>query len=246
MTAKNKHSINPDNYGIETSKAFYPGISLEPDKTVPFKYLKKKELSMLNGNRTKLVFGKGETIHKQGAHASNLFFIAAGLVKTYMEITSKNLIISILRAGSLTGLPALPAGSVYPYSSKALVNTVIYAYDITRIRSLMEQNPLFATSIAGITGEKLTAMYHRFFSLTQKQLHGRLADILLCLSEEIYRSTDFELFLSRKDLAGLTGMSTESTIRILKNFKDDRIINISGKRVKILQPEKLKRISITG
>lgn len=217
-----------------------------PRDTPLFRRLTDEELEILNRNRIQLSFKKGEIINKQGAFASNIFFIIKGIAKTYIEKGNKNLIISIMPAGSLIGLPSLSVDNVFHYSTKALIDTEINSYDINIIKNLMNQNPLFSSEIVHITNNNMVMLYDRFFSLTQKQLHGRLADILLCLSHKIYRSIDFELSMSRRDLAELTGMSTESAIRILKDFKDDKIIDISGKRIKILELEKMKRISATG
>ena len=217
-----------------------------PDETPLFKRLTDEETEMLNHNRVKLSFRKGEIINKQGAFASNIFFVIGGIVKSYMEYTNKNLIICILPAGSIIGLTSLSVDNVFHYSTKALVDTDVYSYDINAIKNLMRENPLFASEVVDITNNKMVSLYERFFSLTQKQLHGRLADILLCLSHKIYKSLNFELCMSRKDLAELTGMSTESAIRILKDFKEDGIVEVSGKNMNILKLDKLKRISATG
>ena len=73
-----------------------------------------------------------------------------------------------------------------------------------------------------------------------------MADILLCLAERIFKKEEFELNLSRKELAELTGMSTESVIRMLKKFKDDGIIELTGKRIKIANYDLLRKISEYG
>lgn len=217
-----------------------------PKDTPLFRRLTEDELIFLNKNRIQLSFKKGEIINKQGAFASNIFFIIKGIVKTYIEKGNNNLILSIVPAGSLIGLQSLSVDNVFHYSTKALVDTDIYSYDINIIKNLMHQNPLFSSEITDIINNNMVMLYDRFFSLTQKQLHGRLADILLCLSHKIYKSLDFELCMSRKDLAELTGMSTESAIRILKDFKDDYLIDVTGKRLRILELDKIKRISATG
>lgn len=217
-----------------------------PGETPLFRRLQEEELATLNRSRIPLSFKKGEIISKQGAFASNIFFIKQGIVKTYLENGNSSLIISIIPAGSLLGLQSISVDNVFHYSTKALIDTDIYSYDINVVKNLMNQNGLFASEMTNIINHKMVMLYDRFFSLTQKQLHGRLADILLCLSYKIYKSLNFELCISRKDLAELTGMSTESAIRILKDFKDDKIIDMSGKRMRILEVEKLKRISATG
>jgi CRP/FNR family transcriptional regulator len=78
------------------------------------------------------------------------------------------------------------------------------------------------------------------------RLHGRLADILLCLSRKIFKSETFDLPLTRSDLSDLTSMSTESVIRIMKDLKDDRIIDIDNKSITLLDLPRLESISEKG
>jgi CRP/FNR family transcriptional regulator len=225
----------------------YPFSRLISSDEIPlFGALSKKEKALLEKTRIALNFNKGEIIHKHGAHAANIFFVARGVVKSYMEISNKNLIIAIIPAGNFFGLTSLSVGKVYHYGTKALTDATIYSYDIGTVKAILRGNPHFATGITNMLNAQLVALYDRFFSLTQKQLPGRMADILLCLAREVYHTNSFELFLSRKDLAELTGISTESTIRILKDFKEDRIIALSNKYLRILKPEKLEKISATG
>ena len=118
--------------------------------------------------------------------------------------------------------------------------------DIQIIKQLLKLNAQFAYRILNILNESTSQSYGRFFSLTQKQLHGRLADILLCLSRKIFKSEAFDLPLSRSDLSDLTSMSTESVIRIMKDFKDDGIIDINNKSITLLDVARLERISEKG
>jgi CRP/FNR family transcriptional regulator len=107
-------------------------------------------------------------------------------------------------------------------------------------------NPLFASRIINILNENTAQLYGRFYALNCKQAHGRLADILLCLAKRIYKSYSYDLALGRNDLAELTGLSSESVIRILKEFKVDNLIEVKGKHVEILNPEALEKISLYG
>ena len=118
--------------------------------------------------------------------------------------------------------------------------------DIQIFKQLLMQNSAFSYHIISLLNESTSQIYGRFFSLTQKQLHGRLADILLCLSHRIFLSDSFDLPLSRADLGDLTGMSTESVIRIMKEFKDDGLIDMHGKQIHLLDIGRLERISEFG
>jgi len=77
-------------------------------------------------------------------------------------------------------------------------------------------------------------------------LHGRLADTLLYLSNEDFGIENVFQFLTRKDLAELSAMSTEGAVRILSEFDKDGIFELKGKDIKILDLKKLLKISKAG
>jgi CRP/FNR family transcriptional regulator, polysaccharide utilization system transcription regulator len=75
---------------------------------------------------------------------------------------------------------------------------------------------------------------------------GRIADVLIYLKDKVYLTNPFHTTLSRQDLADMSGMSKESAIRILREFKDEGIIQVSGNDFEILNFEHLVKISQTG
>jgi len=76
--------------------------------------------------------------------------------------------------------------------------------------------------------------------------YGRLADLLLCLAGNIFRSETFLLDITRKELAELAGMSTENVIRILKQFQKDKLISLDGKTFGIIDRDGLRKICSIG
>ena len=148
---------------------------------------------------------------------------------------------------SLLGLPSVFEGNnKLPYSISTYTDSIIRMIDIQVFKHLLKQNPTFAFRIINVLNENTSQIYGRFYSLTQKQLHGRLADILLCMATRIFKSKSFELPLSRADLGDLTGMSTESVIRMMKEFKDDGLIDMQCKSIELLDIARLERISVFG
>jgi CRP/FNR family transcriptional regulator len=75
---------------------------------------------------------------------------------------------------------------------------------------------------------------------------GRIADVLIYLKEKVYETNPFHTTLSRQDLADMSGMSKESAIRILREFKDEGIVQVSGNDFEILNLDHLIKISQTG
>ncbi len=224
----------------------YSCVSFDFDTTC-FDLLTTEEMDLVNSHSVLVNYKKNEMVCKQGSFASHIMYIEKGLVKIYLEGNPKDLILTITPEKSLMGLPAIYEGNyTFLYSISTYTDTVVRLIDIQIFKQLLKQNPLFSYRIINILNENTAHSYSRFFSLTQKQLHGRLADILLCLSRKIFKSEAFELPLSRSDLSDLTSMSTESVIRIMKDFKDDRIIDISNKSITLLDIPRLERISAKG
>ena len=101
-------------------------------------------------------------------------------------------------------------------------------------------------ALLGHVNKATINLYNILHNLTQKHMHGRVADTILYLSNKVYNNTNFETTLNRQDLADMSSMTKESTIRILKEFKDDKIISFEGNNFKILQADTLQLISKRG
>ena len=212
-----------------------------------FDHLTDEQNRLIEENQVTIEYKKGEIITKQGSFTSHVLLIEDGLVKVYYEGRNESLILRISPPGCLIGLTSVPNNSnVFHFSSAAYVNTTAKLIDINIIRKFILENPKFANSIITILSENAIQKNNRFFCLTQKQSYGKLADLLLCLAGNIFKDNSFDLLLTRKELAELAGMSTESVIRTLKLFQDDGLIKNTGKSFHIIDPEGLYKISELG
>ena len=77
-------------------------------------------------------------------------------------------------------------------------------------------------------------------------MYGRLADALIYLSSEHFKDEDIFSLVTRKDISEFAGLSTETTIRLLNEFKNEGIIKLEGKRIVIINIKSLKKISSCG
>ena len=225
----------------------YSGCTISQHQCKCFDMLSDAEKTLLEANSVKVNYKKGEVICKQGALATHIMYMEQGLAKVYLDDGQNSLVLKIVPEGNMLGLSSVNAeNNTYQYSSMTYIDSVIKQIDMRVIKQLLGQNPAFAQEIINILGSNSVQINGRFFCLTHKQSYGRLADILLCLSERIFRKYQFELPLSRKDLAELSGLSPETVIRMLKKFNEDGLIKMEGKNFNLLDPVKLKRISVTG
>jgi len=212
-----------------------------------FKKLIPSELEFINQNKTQILYRKGENICKQGAFASYVLYISDGLVKLYMESpNNKNINLKILKTSEFIGLSSIYGDNIYNYSTVALKDSTICLIEKKSFRKLLINNGHFASEIIKWYCENEKQLFTKIQSLGNKQMHGRLADTLIYLCDQNLQEEEIFSYLSRKDIAEFAGLSTESTVRLLTELKNNNIIDINGKEIKTLNPEGLKEISKRG
>lgn len=212
-----------------------------------FSVLTEEEKELLEKNTINIEYKKGEIISKQGSFASHIIFLKSGLVKVYIGGQGKDLIIKMVPEDHFIGLSSIYDGNnTFVYSASTYVNSVASLIDVNYFKTLMRKNGEFAYKIANIQNENAAQVYGRFYCLTRKQSGGLVADLMLCLANRVFKSNKFCLPISRSDLADLTGLSIESVLRIMKDFKNEGLIETQGKFIEVLNPGQLDRISKFG
>ena len=212
-----------------------------------FKQLIPSEVEFINNNKTQILYRAGENICKEKAYASNVLFIAEGLVKVYLESPKDRLInLKILKTSEYIGLSSIYGDNIYHYSAVALVDTTICMINKDSFRKVLIDNGHFASEIIQWYCEQETHLFNRIKSLGHKQMHGRLADVLLTLCDETYDQEILFNNLSRKDIADFACISTESTVRLLTELKNDGVIDLDGKKIILLDRKHLLEISRVG
>jgi CRP/FNR family transcriptional regulator, polysaccharide utilization system transcription regulator len=223
------------------------GCSFCKDKAGVFNCLCKDELGLIEEKRIEVHFKAGELIFKQGTPNMHFLCLTQGKVKTYIEgYNSKNLILGINKPIEYILGPGIYTDQMHHFSAMAIEDSIACLVDLTTFKSLIRNNADFAEDFLRKVSLKSIYNYELFISLTQKQMPGRIADVLLYLKDIVYESNPFHTTLSRQDLADMSGMSKESAIRILREFKDEGIVQVNGNDFEILNIEHLNKISHTG
>jgi CRP/FNR family transcriptional regulator, polysaccharide utilization system transcription regulator len=212
-----------------------------------FQHLTKSELQLINDNRYEATFKPGEIIVKQGSPTSNALFLANGMAKTYIEgINGKNFIMGIALPGSLIMGPGVYVNSRHTYSVAAIttVQACFISFDI--FKQLVRVNGAFAEGLLEDISVKSQRSIIRMVNLAQKRMSGRLAEVLLYFSDEVFHKNEYEMILSRQELGEMTSMAKECAVRILKELEDSGVIYSDSSIIKILDREKLIQISEKG
>jgi len=216
-------------------------------KSPLFKLLSDKELELVDQNRTSVFFKKGETIRKQGAVLTHVISLNSGLTKAYLEgPNNKNIILAFASPTSFIGGPGMFVDHKHHFTVTAIMDSCVCYITLGIFKELLQKNTLFADEYFKHLSNITLSSYNRLINLTQKKMDGRLADALLYLSDEIFKKKRFELQLSNKDLAELSGMSKDNVVKNVKKFQQEGLINNSGNEIEILDYNTLQQISRIG
>ena len=212
-----------------------------------FDLLTKKELAYLKEGSAEVSFKKNEIIIKQGAVTNNILFGETGVYKLHMEGAKHDIIMTLKRERSFLGLSNLfSENKTHQYSVTALENCTIYYYDKKVFEDILAKNNKFAVEIIKYINHNFARIMSRFLCVAQKNARGKVAEMLLCLATNLYEDTKFTLNMSRSELADFAGLSMENTIRILKEFNEDQMISLNGKKIEITNLPVLEKVSEFG
>lgn len=197
--------------------------------------------------RVKIIFRKGETICKQGALTNHIMLLSEGLTKLYLESShEKNFIFKLIKPFDFIGLSSLYGENTYTFSASALVPCSVYLIEKETLKKIFFKNPDFAYQAMKWFSSNFSLLLSKMSSVSNKQSLGRMADVLLYLAKDIFPNNTIDGCISRKDIAELAGLSTESAVRILSDFKSDNIIALNRNEIQIINEELLHTISIAG
>lgn len=212
-----------------------------------FKTLTDEQLDLINSNRYQANFKPGEIIFKQGSPTSNAVFLSNGLAKIYMEgYDNKNIILGLVKPGSLIAGPGAYVDNRHHYSLAALTETTACFIDIRILKQLVHENSMFAEGYLKDVSTKSLSTFHKLVSFSQKKMHGRLAEGLIHMANEIFKTDKFNCNMTRQELGEFTGMTKESVVRLLKEFHDEEIIHLNDHSIEILNKPKLEKIMVSG
>jgi CRP-like cAMP-binding protein len=212
-----------------------------------FRNFPAKDMKELAVNSSLVHYNNRDILFKQKTRTSHVMYIVNGLVKIYKEnVSNRSVTLKIISGDHFAGLDALYAEPVYQYSASSVGATDILIIDFGTFNNLLLANGKFAMDLIQMLSKESQYIFTRLNSQTHKQLPGRIADVLLYFSEEIYHSYEFDFPLARHELAELAGTTKESFIRTINEFKHDKIIQLEGRRVKITSLDIVRILSDLG
>ncbi|WP_118953489.1 response regulator [Taibaiella helva] len=205
----------------------------------------KDHLDELKEGRNINRYKKKQVIYSEGNHPSRLFYIQKGKVKTYKRNEDgKELIIGLYNEGDFLGYIPLMEGKTYRETAEALEDTDLAIIPRAEFEELLGSNPVVMKKFIGILARNIDDKEDQLLAIAYNSLRKKVADTLVLLYRKYNTQNDpeFQIDLSRENLASIAGVAKESLIRMLSELKDEKLISLEGSRIRILNFKKLEQM----
>ncbi len=212
-----------------------------------FCHLKPNEIAKIDKNRIEVSFNPGETIMKSGTPNTHIISFFQGLAKVSLEAEGgKNFILDFVRPQSFFSGPGLFIDKKHHFTISAVEPCKLCLIEMDTFLDVMKGNAELSFAFMENSNHFILNLANKMEGLLVKHHHGRVAEALLYLSREIYQKNPFVLSISKKELSEMTGLSKESVSRILHEFTNEGLIQITGKTFHLVKKEMLDQISRNG
>lgn len=215
-----------------------------------WRMLTESEREMLRKDARIVNFKKNEMIYFEDEYPKDLMCLFRGKVKIFKSgVGGRSQIIRMIRPVQYFGYRAYFADEQYVTAASAFEASTVCLISMEIIENLLRSNGNFALFFIQLLSIDLGIADQRVVNLTQKHIRGRLAESLLFLKESYGLEEDgatINIYLAREDLANLSNMTTSNAIRTLSGFVDERIIAMDGRKIKIIDEDRLRKISRIG
>lgn len=206
-----------------------------------FQHLFPDELEFINTRKTKVTYLKGETIMKQGAFAPYVLYVADGLARVFLQTSGKKqLNIRLVKQGDFMAFSSVFNKNIYRYSAKALKDSTICMIDKSALKQLLIKNADFAMHITTRNSSNEDRYLEIIRNISDKQMRGKLASALLYLSSDKFSDEHVFQYLTRQEIADFASITIESAVKFIKEFEKEKLVELNGKDIKIINRLKLE------
>ncbi len=211
-----------------------------------FKKLSLAQIDYLHNNKVCSHVKKGKILYEEGSRLTGIYCVNKGILKIYKTGTEgKEQIIKFAKEGDVIGYRSVLNGEPACTSVKILEDSMLCHISTAELYHLLRENSEFGIELLQIACRELGSANNYITDIAQKSVRERLAEVLLHLKDEFGINNEgvVSIALTREELANIIGTATESVIRLLSEFKSEGIIELQGRKIKLLDITKLKKIS---
>jgi CRP/FNR family transcriptional regulator len=195
----------------------------------------------------KSLLKKGEFLFKRGQPFKSLYTVRVGSVKAYMPTkNSGEQIVGFYMPGELFGFDAIGHG-VHSWTAETLETSSICELSYEKMLILFQQLPAFAKHFMSLMSKEIASEHERMLMLGKRIGDARVANLLINIASRFhvrgFSATQFNLSMSRQDIANYLGLTLETISRCIGHLRDDKVLEVDGRYVRILDMPKLATLA---
>jgi CRP/FNR family transcriptional regulator, polysaccharide utilization system transcription regulator len=215
----------------------------ECDSKNIFGCLPATEIVKLSTNKDNNFFKKGQVVFYEGNHPHGMYCIYNGKVKiSKLGDEGKEQIVRFAGEGELLGYRSALSNESYKATATAMEDCYICHIPKEKFSEVLNNNSTFSLEIIKLLSEDLKKSEQNLLNISQKPVRERIAETLLILKNRFGFEKDgksLTIVLTRREIGDIAGTTTETTIRTLSEFVKEGIIKLSGKKILLLNSDKL-------
>ena len=211
-----------------------------------FKKLTEDEFTRLNYDKTCSVFKKGTIVYREGNRLTGFYCVTKGIVKLFKTgVDGKEQILRFSKPGDIIAYRSLLSQELACTTAKVIEEAVLCHIPYQTLLYLIQSNWQFSHHMLQIICRELREANDYITDIAQKTVRERLAEVLLLLKDsfDLDNQNNLQISLTREELANIVGTATESVIRLLSEFKQDKLIELQGRKIKFLNIAALRRVA---
>ena len=211
-----------------------------------FKHLTKEEVDILNYEKDFRQYKRSEILYREGNRISGFFCICNGIIKIFKTgFDGKEQIIRFAKKGDIIAYRSVLSNEQACTTAKVIEDATVCFIHSEILITLIKNNSTYALELLKFACYELNEANSFITDIAQKTVRERLAEVLLFLVNDFGLDDEkfLKISLTREELANLVGTATESVIRLLSEFKSDKMVQLNGRKIKILNMKGLEKIS---
>ncbi|MCA0429565.1 MAG: response regulator [Bacteroidetes bacterium] len=206
-----------------------------------------EELKKLSNERKIKKFKKKEIIFSEGNTPTYLYFLNKGKAKSVkLHEYGKELITNLIAEGEFFGYITLLENTDYTETVECMEDCEVVCIPKEDFFNLIYNNTAVMKRFIKMLSNDVLDKEEQLIKLAYSSVRKRTAEALILLENRYKKDneTKFSISISREDLANMVGTATESLIRTLSEFKEDKLVEIKGSNITILDSEKIRKMKL--
>lgn len=186
----------------------------------------------------------GDVIYEEGKSSLHFYMVERGVIKAHkFDSRGKEMITEIYKEGDFFGNLSFNKSSAYGEYTTAIEDSLLYVASKEDFAEILKQNSNIGMELLEEVSDHLLGVKEQLLEIAYASVRRKTARTILLFAHKIKKNPLHSIRISRSDLAGVAGIASETLIRTLSDFKKEGLIEIEGRNVKLIDAEKLEKIS---